>query len=246
MFEQSLFDTSWQQRSRRSWTTLLSFTAQAFAVGMLLLAPILYSAGPPSFEFIQRLIVPPAAPAPPAPHSQLQQHPATESNLNAAGQTVTPPSIPPHAVQIEDQAPPIRLGDSFGVQGGTGDMASAATNAVLNSIASSTRGITPTLPVVPVARPIVTSHAMEAYLIHRVQPEYPALARTARIQGEVVLRAIISSTGSIENLHVLSGHPMLVASAVNAVLQWRYRPYVLNGNPVEVETQVTVRFILSQ
>ena len=86
---------------------------------------------------------------------------------------------------------------------------------------------------------------MEGNLIHRVQPDYPALARQVRVQGTVVLRAMISREGSIENLQVLSGHPMLVRAAVDAVRQWRYRPYVLNGEPVEVETEVTVNFVLS-
>jgi protein TonB len=86
---------------------------------------------------------------------------------------------------------------------------------------------------------------MEANLIRRVQPDYPTLARQARIQGTVVLRAVISRDGAIENLQVLSGHPMLVQAAVNAVLQWRYRPYLLNGEAVEVETQITLKFVLS-
>jgi protein TonB len=80
--------------------------------------------------------------------------------------------------------------------------------------------------------------------VHKVQPDYPPLARQARIQGAVVLQAVISRDGAIENLQVLSGHPMLVQAAVQAVRQWRYRPYVLNGEPVEVETQVTVNFVL--
>ena len=86
---------------------------------------------------------------------------------------------------------------------------------------------------------------MEGNLVYRIQPEYPALARQARVQGTVVLRAVISREGAIENLQVLSGHPLLVKAAMEAVRQWRYRPYVLNGEPVEVETQVTVNFILS-
>jgi periplasmic protein TonB len=86
---------------------------------------------------------------------------------------------------------------------------------------------------------------MEGNLIHRVQPDYPPLARQARIQGTVVLRAIINRGGRIENLQVLSGHPMLVPAAIDAVRQWRYRPYVLNDQPVEVETQITVNFLLA-
>jgi protein TonB len=86
---------------------------------------------------------------------------------------------------------------------------------------------------------------MEGNLVYRVQPIYPPLARSARIQGQVFLRAIISRTGTIENLQAVSGHPMLIPAALGAVRQWRYRPYLLNGEPVEVETQVTVNFSLA-
>ena len=85
----------------------------------------------------------------------------------------------------------------------------------------------------------------EGDLIRKVQPTYPALARAARIQGTVVLQATISKQGTIENLRALAGHPMLVRAAIEAVCQWRYRPYILNNEPVEVETQITVNFSLA-
>jgi protein TonB len=71
------------------------------------------------------------------------------------------------------------------------------------------------------------------------------LAKSARIQGEVVLSAVIDATGQIQNLQLVSGHPMLVPAAIAAVRQWRYKPYLLNGQPVEVETTITVIFSLS-
>jgi protein TonB len=89
------------------------------------------------------------------------------------------------------------------------------------------------------------SHWAEGNLIYRVQPVYPSLARQARVQGSVELRAIISRTGTIENLVVVRGHPMLSAAAIEAVRQWRYRPYLLNSQPVEVETEITVNFLLA-
>jgi len=82
-------------------------------------------------------------------------------------------------------------------------------------------------------------------LIHREEPTYPPLARAARVQGEVVLSAVIDTNGQIQNLQLVSGHPMLVPSAIAAVKQWRYKPYLLNGQPVEVETTITVIFTLS-
>ncbi len=112
-------------------------------------------------------------------------------------------------------------------------------------------GTGPTVEVAPPAAPPALSHPLkvshwaEGNVIFRVQPVYPPLARQARIQGSVELRAIISKTGTIENLVVVSGHPMLVKSAIEAVRQWRYRPYLLNNDPIEVETDVTVNFVLS-
>jgi protein TonB len=85
---------------------------------------------------------------------------------------------------------------------------------------------------------------LEGSLIRRVQPVYPPLARSARVQGSVLLAAEISKDGTIKDLKLISGHPMLVPAAIQAVSQWRYRPYVLNGEAIEVETQITVNFIL--
>lgn len=81
-------------------------------------------------------------------------------------------------------------------------------------------------------------------LTFRVEPTYPPLARQAHIQGVVVLTALIDKDGSIQNLEVVSGHPMLAPAAIEAVKQWRYKPFLLNGQPVAVETTVTVTFQL--
>jgi len=82
-------------------------------------------------------------------------------------------------------------------------------------------------------------------LIRKISPNYPPLARQARIQGQVLLRAQISRTGDIENLQLISGHPMLAPAAIEAVKQWKYKPYILNGEPVEVDTEIMVNFTLS-
>jgi protein TonB len=94
----------------------------------------------------------------------------------------------------------------------------------------------------PVARP---SHSQESLLIRQVKPTYPRIAIESRVQGAVVIRAIIDREGSIQHLQVVSGHPLLTKAALDAVQQWRYRPYLLNGEPVEVETQITVNFTLN-
>jgi protein TonB len=86
----------------------------------------------------------------------------------------------------------------------------------------------------------------DAKLISRVQPVYPAPAIQVRIQGDVILHAIIGKEGDVNELQVISGHPFLVKAALDAVRQWRYRPTLLNGLPVEVETTITVSFVLGQ
>jgi protein TonB len=77
-----------------------------------------------------------------------------------------------------------------------------------------------------------------------VNPVYPVLAKQARIQGVVMMEAVISKDGSVDGLHVISGHPFLSQAAIDAVKQWRYRPTMLNGEPVDVITTITVTFTL--
>lgn len=89
----------------------------------------------------------------------------------------------------------------------------------------------------------ISQGVTQGRLLLKVEPKYPRIARGARIQGQVVLSAIISKTGEIEDLALVSGHPMLVPAVIEAVKQWRYRPYLLNGGPVEVETTITVTFL---
>jgi protein TonB len=103
----------------------------------------------------------------------------------------------------------------------------------------------PSPPPLAVEHTHRVSAMMEGMLIRRVQPVYPEAAKAMRVQGAVVLQAIISKEGRIEHLQAIRGHFLLVQAALDAVRQWRYRPYVLNGEAVEVETQVTVNFVLS-
>jgi protein TonB len=155
---------------------------------------------------------------------------------------VTPQQIPATVTMLTDVAPPVPMVDPYAVGVSHGFLDPNSHGSMMDGIGDSGVVLPPPAPVV---RHPPTSHMMEGNLIYRVQPEYPALARQVRVQGLVVLRAIISRDGVIENLQVLSGHPLLIPSALNAVRQWRYRPYVLNGEPVELETEVKVNFILS-
>ena len=239
MFADSLLESNYD-RTHRGWTTLASFAMQALGVAILLMLPLLYTEGLPKLHLlsVSAPIGPP--PGPPAAVQQRSTAAVRQSNM-INGHVFAPPSIPDHiGTVVEDTVPQDSAPCSVCVPGGTGSLAS--NSPIIDSFGT-------TLPVVapppPTAHPPRISHMMEGNLIYKVQPVYPPLARSARIQGAVVIRAIISRSGTIENLQTLSGHPMLVGAALDAVRQWRYRPYILNGDPVEVETQVTVNFSLS-
>ena len=104
---------------------------------------------------------------------------------------------------------------------------------------------TPAQPATPASTRILVSVGVsEGLLVKQVPPIYPPLARQARIQGTVVLQAIIDKDGSVKNLQLVSGHPMLVNAAMDAVMQWQYKPYVVDGAAVEVQTTVNVNFSL--
>ena len=85
---------------------------------------------------------------------------------------------------------------------------------------------------------------MQARAINRVEPSYPAIARAAHVQGTVVLHAIIGKDGTVQQLQLVSGPPLLVNAAMDAVRQWRYQPTELNGEPVDVDTTIQVVFTL--
>jgi protein TonB len=242
VFAEYLDDSVRDNRSHRGRITLASFVLQAVAIGGLLLLPLLSMQGLPPLQLMAALMAP-APPPGPAPAAQRPSHNVATSNM--IGHTLmTPTQIPRAILNLNETAVPPApefLGGP-GVPGGTG--LPGTSNFVLFGLGPGTNSM-PILSPPPVVQPVRVSHMMEGNLIHRVQPEYPTLARQARIQGTVVLRAIINRDGRIENLQVLSGHPMLVPAAFEAVRQWRYRPYLLNDQPVEVETQITVNFTLS-
>jgi protein TonB len=237
MFADSLCDTNWGNRSHRGWTTLLSFGLQALAVTTLLALPFLYTQGLPAFLARPKLVVP-IAPAR-MPPIQAVGDSARFVTIASEHPLFTPRYIPNLIAHPALDLQPPRLDTATY---GHSDIRNSV-DGILGSAGSDLASVLPHPPISIHHAP--TSQMMEGNLIHRVEPIYPSIAKQARIQGLVLLRATISKDGSIENLQLLSGHPMLARAAIEAVRQWRYRPYYLNGDPVEVETQVTVKFTLS-
>jgi periplasmic protein TonB len=249
LFEGSLLDSSAAQRKRRTWATLLSFVLQLFLIGLLLLLPLWFTDVLPKQQLLTLLEAPPPPPPPPPPAASTPSAAKVvkvTSNI-ANGRLRTPSRIPSKVQMIkEDEAPP-PVATSGGVAGGVpGGIPGGQLDGVIGGIISSSASLAavPRLsqPAPAVQRVRVSQGVTKGLLIYRVEPAYPPLAKQARIQGVVVMTALIDKGGNVQNLQVVSGHPLLAPAAIEAVKQWRYKPFLLNGQPVEVETTVTVNF----
>jgi protein TonB len=243
MFEDSLLESGNRLKKRSPVTTLLSFLFQIGLLGVMVLIPLIYTEALPKQQLMTFLVAPPPPPPPPpppaaAPVVKVQK---VVSELDQ-GQLRTPTTIPKKVlIAHDDEQPP---SGAAGVVGGVpGGVPGGQMGGVIGGIISSTPVAVP--KVATPQRVRVSQGVTEGLLMKKVQPTYPPLARSARIQGQVVLQAVIGKDGAIQNLRALSGHPMLTPAAIDAVRQWRYKPYFLNGEPVEVDTQITVNFTLA-
>ena len=240
MFRDSLIESGGRLRTKRGLTTTFSFVIQVLLVGVLVLIPLLFTEALPKAFFTTPLVAPP--PPPPPPPAPVRAVRVVQSDI-MSGKLRTPPKIPKSVQMIKEEDAPPPVMSAGGVVGVPGGVLGGQMVGVIRSIISSTP-----VAVAKVATPQrvrVSQGVSQGLLIKKVQPPYPPLARQARIQGNVVLQAEISKDGTIQNLRLMSGHPMLAPAAIEAVKQWRYKPYFLNGEPVEVETQITVIFSLS-
>jgi protein TonB len=198
------------------------------ALSLLLVIPMFWAQGPPRLQWLQTITVPPMH-TPAALTEVLRERRSAGSFRNLLNdQIVMPRYIPTTTPRINDLADVSPAPDITNVRRGGGN-----TDGVPNGLGDAIPIVTPKPPAP--THPLRISHWAEGNLIYRVQPIYPPLARQARIQGPVQLRAIVSKSGTIERLTVESGHPMLSGAAIDAVRQWLYRSYLLNDEPVEIK-----------
>lgn len=241
MFEDSLIESGGVLKAKRRAATVVSLLLQSALVAALAALPLLYTEALPKVS-LTSLIAPGPPPPAPAPAPAEVEHRSAPRPSDLIGQRLREPQAIPRSIAriAESEAPLPEISSSGpGVLGGTGPSAGNVLNAIVNLA-----------PPAPVPRPAlsaplrISEGVAQGFLVRQVKPVYPPLARQARIQGAVLLQAIIGKDGTIENLRLVSGHPMLAPAAIEAVRQWRYRPYTLNREPVEVQTEITVDFVL--
>jgi periplasmic protein TonB len=244
MFEDSLIESGGKLKTKRGWTSIVSFLLQFMIIGVMVLIPLIFTEALPKTVTLGFLVAPPPPPPPPPPAAAPVKVVKVIQTDIVNGQLRTPTKIPQKVQMIKEEEAPPPVMASAGVVGGVpGGVPGGSMGGVIGSVLSSTPVAVPKIATPQRVR--VSAGVTAGLLVKRVQPAYPPLARQARIQGTVVLQAQISKTGDIENLQLISGHPMLAPAAIEAVKQWKYRPYLLNGEPVEVETQVQVNFTLA-
>ena len=244
MFEQSLLLD--HAAGKKTGALAASLTAQTLLVGVLIAIPLIYGDHLPDV----RLFIPLSLPAPPpAPqHAQATSSSSTNRNSLAPTKIFTPTRVADLS-QIPDvafvEAPPaFTSSGADGVPGGTG-MPSAMSQLFPGPISPPKPRVAD--PPSPPAQPQrVGGDVQAAKLVKKVIPVYPPLARQARVSGTVQLIGVIAKDGTIQQLQVVSGHPLLVKAALDAVRQWIYRPTLLNGQAVEVIAPIDVIFTLGQ
>ena len=237
MFEDSTFVSTGRIRTRSRGWMIASFAFNGSILLALILIPLIY----PQALMRQALLFLMEAPAPPTPQPKPQARPerAVQVRQEMIDGRIQAPSVIPRIITMVDHPEALPDVDIASLENDS-DGAGTGYNPL--------RGKT-VLPVVrtEIKGPVhVTSGVMAGMLILKTIPPYPPIAKASGTQGTVVLQATISRTGTIENLHVASGPAMMQQAALDAVKTWRYRPYLLNGQPVEVETTVNVIFTLQQ
>jgi periplasmic protein TonB len=233
IFRESLI-VSGKSRPRNPWAAVGALGFQVLVLLTLVVAPLYRTIPLPKRETLTMLYLQPLPAAGGNPTKFQAPKPAP---------TYTPTSTSiPAPVHETQEAPPPPVGTTGGVVGG---VAGGVFSEVLGS-ARSVPIVAKTPQPMPIKRIRVASRVAEANLIHDVAPQYPSEAGRARIEGTVVLMAVIGTDGSVEDVRVESGLPILAQAAIDAVRQWRYRPYLLNGEPVEVDSRITINFTLSR
>jgi periplasmic protein TonB len=243
MFEDLVVSSPNPSKTNKPWTVVLSMVFQITFLSILILIPLIYTEALPKAMMSTLLVAPPPPPPPPPPPAAAVVKIKPQVHLMDAGKLVAPKVIPKDVKIIKEEEPDMsQVGVSGGVPGGVpGGQMGGVIGGVIGGM-----GGAPPPPKPTQSRIRQGGNVQAAKLVNKVQPSYPPLARQTRISGTVRLHAIIGKDGSVQQLEVMSGHPLLVQAALDAVRQWRYQPTTLNGDAVEVDTTIDVIFSLNQ
>jgi periplasmic protein TonB len=235
LFHDSLFASGAKSGPGNPWAAVGSVILLSLLLLSLVVIPLFHTDPLPKRETLTMLFVPPPAAA------------SAVTPFRTPTPTYTSKSISiPIAIHMSQEPPPPPVDTSAGVVGGVpGGLAGGVPGGVLTEVLNGTHS----LPVLATTSPTpkrmrIASRVAEWNLIHDVSPIYPPVAGRARIEGTVVLLAVIAKDGTVREVRVESGLPVLAQAAINAVKQWRYKPYLLNGEPIEVDSQITINFTL--
>ncbi|MFY9802368.1 MAG: energy transducer TonB [Candidatus Acidiferrales bacterium] len=244
MFDDLVVSSANPKKTNKPWTVALSAMIQAGLLGILILIPLIYTEALPKAMLTTFLVPPPPPPPPPPPAAAAPKIVKPVARLIHNGQMMAPTVIPKKVEMIKEEELPPDVG-AVGVVGGVpGGIPGGQAGGVLGGIIGGTGSALPPPPKAAPSRIRVGGNVAAAKLIRQVTPLYPTIAKTAHISGTVVLHAIIAKDGSIQELTYISGPPLLMRNAMDAVRQWRYNPTLLNGEPVEVDTTISVVFTL--
>jgi periplasmic protein TonB len=243
MFDDLVISSAHPTRTHKPWTVAVSALVQAAIVGVMILIPLLVTEALPK-QMLTTFLTAPAPPPPPPPPAPAVKIVKPVARLIQSGKLVAPTVIPKKVNIIKEEEMPPDVG-AVGVVGGVpGGMPGGTAGGVLGGILGGTGGGPPPPPKAIPSRIRVGGNVEQAALIHQVLPQYPQIAKTAHISGTVILHAIIAKDGTVQELQYISGPPLLMRTAMDAVRQWRYKPTLLNGEPVEVDTTISVVFTL--
>jgi len=241
MFEESLLESAHLIRTQSRWPAVASFALQAAIAATIIIIPILRPDVVPLRPKFIDLIAPPP-PIPPTPPPQRVHVDVSESTSTS----VPEPARPTQAAQIDTRLDPNRSSNEPPPDGSAIGAMSNSTNPLASLTPPGTTG-SPNIVVAGPVRPTlahVSTGVSAGLLLAPIQPIYPAIAKAAHVEGVVMIHAIISKTGTIESANAVSGPVMLQKAALDAIRVARYRPYLLNGLPTEVDTTFVVNFRL--
>jgi protein TonB len=244
MFDDLVISSAQPKRTNSVWTVALSTIIQFGIVIVMILIPLIYTEALPKQMLTTFLVAPAPPPPPPPPPAPVQRIVKPVQRLIHNGQMMAPTVIPKKVEMIKEEELPPDIGNVGVVGGVPGGIAGGSAGGVLGGIIGGAGSGMPPPPKAAPSRIRVGGNVQAAALVRKVDPIYPPIAKTAHISGTVVLHAIIGKDGAVKDLEYVSGPPLLMKSALDAIKQWRYKPTMLNGEPVEVDTTISVVFSL--